>query len=148
VLARPVEFGLFFALIGLSLVTRITHNERSTLYTGDITEEVMDDLLATSADRRWAEFEYEDLEWVELQFTLSYIKEKHPSEFLLLTKSLNRATSVGAANRTLIDLTQRLLAEDKTWYQGLDALTEPTFSLRANVMKWPHHAWLPKNRKG
>ena len=130
-----------------SLVARMAHNGQMTLYTGDINEQVMEDLL--TAKRLLGEDTANEIAY--LQFELSNLKLRDPNGYSELVTLAGQTPSRDLMRRKEAGKVSALLARDadfkKSYYEFfLGAAYEGV--LRSDVLKWPHHAWLPRTAKG
>ena len=124
-----------------SLVTKIVHNRRSTLYTGDMNENAMEDLLAfeTSMLNFGVDIAY-------LQSDLAYLKTSHPAEYSRLATQLQQTTSEWEAGEVYYRIIDSIWSADAAFKSRMRTTSRP--SLAANTLKWPHHAWLPRSNRG
>jgi len=129
-----------------TLVARMVHNGQATLYTGDINEQVMEDLLTLdhSLGGRTAR------NIALLQFRLSYLKTKDPIGYSELVSLASQTPSRNAMLNAVRDKVSPLLDSDPGFRKRYYGFFNSSYQqgLAANVLKWPHHAWLPRTAKG
>lgn len=136
-----------------SIAVRVTHNGYSTLYASDITPKVM----RAMADRTIAALIDENIVG-DVRLKLQLLHSAYPGEEESLAKKYAKEGSdvstwpeeQVAAYMSDVDAFLDSRKDDPDFHAALEHIIheseQSSFSIHADTLKWPHHAWVPQTK--